>query len=265
MNAKQFIESGSLELYVMDSLPADETKQINELRKHDKEINDEILRIENALEEFAFSQQREPKPELKQEIARRIGFGVELDLEEQSVKSIILHLRPAMRLAAAAAILLVVGLSVSTIYFMNKLSGANKELMALKSEQSILANQVKFSTTKANQLKSQLANVSDPGQKQILLNGLPISPASKAVIFWNKETGHTFINSSALAAVASNEQYKLWAIVDGKPVDLGVLSKQTNFAAMKDVKNAVAFAITLEPLGGKESPTMDKMYVLGNV
>ena len=98
MEAKQLIESGSLELYVMGSLPAEEMMQIDELRKHDKDVNLEIFRIENVLEEFAFAQSRQPKPELKEEIEKRIGFGVELDLDTENVKSIIVHLRPVVRL-----------------------------------------------------------------------------------------------------------------------------------------------------------------------
>lgn len=265
MEAKQLIESGSLELYVMGSLPAEEMKQIDELRKTSKEVNDEIHRIETALEEFAFAQSLQPKAELKEEIAKRIGFGVELDLDMENIKTIIVHLRPVMRFAAAAGIILIIGLSATTFYFLNKYNNTNSELLALKSEQTVLANQVKHVTSESEQLKNQLAVISNPAHKQILLNGLPISPNSKAVIFWNKETGNTFINSSALPQIASNEQFQLWAIVEGKPVDLGVINKDTSFAEMKTVKNAVTFAITLEPLGGKQTPTMEKMYVLGNV
>ncbi|MES2620065.1 MAG: anti-sigma factor [Bacteroidota bacterium] len=265
MEAKQLIESGSLELYVMGSLPAEEMKQIDELRKTSKEVNDEIHRIESALEEFAFAQSLHPKAELKDEIAARIGFGVELDLDMDNIKTIIVHLRPVMRFAAAAGVVLILGLSVTTVYFVNRYNSTNNELLSLKSEQSVLANQVKHITSESEQLKNEIAVVSNPAHQHILLNGLPISPTSKAIVFWNKEEGNTFINASALPQIAANEQFQLWAIVDGKPVDLGVINKDTSFAEMKQVKNAVAFAITLEPLGGKSVPTMEKMYVLGNV
>lgn len=80
-----------------------------------------------------------------------------------------------------------------------------------------------------------------------------------------QEKGTTYINSSLLPQAAADKQYQLWAIVDGKPVDLGVINKDSTFSTMKQVQNAQAFAITLEPLGGRPAPTMDKMYVLGNV
>jgi anti-sigma-K factor RskA len=265
VEAKQLIESGSLELYVLNSLPPEEMKQIDELRKQNKEVDTEIHRIETALEEFAFAQAKAPKPELKEEVAKRIGFGVELDLEMESVKSVIIHLRPLMRFAAAAGIILIIGLSASTIYFLSRYNNINEELLALQSEKSVIANQVNHLQLESDALKNQLAVVSNPEHKQVVLKGLPISPAATAVIFWNSESGATFINSASLPQVAANEQYQLWAIVDGKPLDLGVINKETTFAEMKAVKQATAFAITLEPLGGKPSPTMEKMYVIGKV
>jgi anti-sigma-K factor RskA len=135
----------------------------------------------------------------------------------------------------------------------------------MKSEQTLLANQVQYITSESDKLKNQLAAISNPANEQILLNGLPLSPSSKAVVFWNKETGNTYINSSALPQIASNEQFQLWAIVDGKPIDLGVINKGSSFAEMKTVKSASAFAVTLEPFGGKPAPTLQKMYVIGNV
>ena len=61
-------------------------------------------------------------------------------------------------------------------------------------------------------------------------------------------------------------QYQLWALVKGKPVDLGVFDKTPDSAAMKEMKPiayADAFAVTLEPRGGSPSPTMDEMMVIG--
>jgi anti-sigma-K factor RskA len=265
VEAKQLIESGALELYVMGSLPAEEMKQIDELRKQSKEVNLEIYRIENALEEFAFAQARQPKPELKEEIAKRIGVGLELDLDMESVKSVIIHLKPVVRFAAAASVALIVGLAGTTAYFYSQLNQANTQLALLKQEQTVMAQQTKYVTTENQLFKNQLAVITNPANQQVVLKGLPIAPTANAVVYWNKTSGSAYINCAGLPQVAENEQFQLWAIVDGKPVDMGVLSKDCSITEMKNVQGAVAFAITLEPLGGKPSPTMEKMYVIGNV
>lgn len=265
MEAKQLIESGSLELYVMQSLPPKEMKEIDDMRKQNKEVNLEIYRIENALEEFAFAQAREPKPELKEEIEKRIGFGLELDLDMENVKSVIIHLQPLLKFAVAASFVLALSLGLTTFYFYRQYNNTSTQLAELKSKEAVLANEVNTIRASYTGLEKQLAVVSNPAVKHVPLKGLPIAEKSSALVFWNKETGNTYINTAGLPAVSGNEQFQLWAIVDGKPVDMGVLDKNSSFMEMKNVTNATAFAITLEPLGGKPTPTLEKMYVMGAV
>ena len=60
----------------------------------------------------------------------------------------------------------------------------------------------------------------------------------------------------------------MWTIVDGKPVDMGMIDAEfsNRLLPMKaSSPNAVAFAITLEKEGGSPSPTMEEMYVMGKV
>ena len=64
------------------------------------------------------------------------------------------------------------------------------------------------------------------------------------------------------------KQYQLWALVDGKPVDAGLLDMEvasTTFQKVKNVMQAQTFAITIENVGGSESPTLSTLHVLGNV
>jgi anti-sigma-K factor RskA len=59
---------------------------------------------------------------------------------------------------------------------------------------------------------------------------------------------------------------QLWALVNGKQVDLSIFVENPDSTYMKEMKSkasAVAFAVTLEPRGGSTSPTMDQMMVIG--
>lgn len=272
METKAIIESGSLELYVMDRLPAAEKAQIDKLRISSSEVNTEILRIEDAMISFAKAQAKKPSTALKTQIAAQLSFADEpaIQVKPQITTTVpetkVIQMVPSSyKFMAAASVALIFGLGISTFYYYNKYNEVNNNLLAMQSEQNVLANQVKYQQEEASELKNQLAVVSNPSNKAIVLKGLPIAPSAQAVVYWNNETGKAYINSSNLPALASNEQYQLWAIVDGKPVDMGVVDKDSIFNIAKDVKGAVAFAITVEPLGGKPTPTMEKMYVLGNV
>jgi anti-sigma-K factor RskA len=56
-------------------------------------------------------------------------------------------------------------------------------------------------------------------------------------------------------------------MVDGKPVDAGMLDmdKGQMVVKMKNTPVAQAFAITLEKKGGSPTPDMNAMYVMGTI
>ncbi|MDB5282988.1 MAG: anti-sigma factor [Bacteroidota bacterium] len=266
MNIKELIESGSLELYVMGSLPPEETKEIDELRLAHKELNEEILKIEDAMIAYADTHAVKPKEELKEKIAGKLNFSVNLDLDQERVSSILIQMPGIYRFAAAASVALILTFAVTTFYYASKYHDASSQLVAMQSEKTQLANQVKFVTTESERIKGELAIASDPTKKMVALKGVNIAPNANAVVYWDKESGKTYLKIGAMPQITSDQQFQLWAMVKGKPVDLGVINKDgSTFIEMKDVQNAEAFAITLEPLGGKPVPDMDKLCVIGNV
>ena len=249
----------------MGALSPEETKEIDDWRKSHPEINDEIKRIEDAMIAYADTHAIKPKQELKEKIAAKLNFAVTLDMQSEMVDSIQIQMPGIYRLAAAAAIGLIVVLSATTFYYAHRCNQASNQLAALQNDKVQLANQVKYINTESDKMKGELAIALSPESKKIPLAGTKVSPNAKAVIYWDKSTNTTYVNSAGLPAAPTDKQYQLWAIVDGKPVDLGIISKDATFNTMKQIQNATAFAITLEPLGGKPTPTMEAMYVMGGV
>ena len=76
------------------------------------------------------------------------------------------------------------------------------------------------------------------------------------------------IDVQSLPAAPQGKQYQLWSIVDGKPLDIGMIDNAFTGKVLK-MKNtkagSAAFAITLEKEGGNPTPTMEEMYVMGKV
>ena len=101
--------------------------------------------------------------------------------------------------------------------------------------------------------------------KKIELKGVEKHPNMLAEVYWN-ESKQVFLNPKNLPAAPSGKQYQLWAIVDGKPVDLGMYdANKETIQQMKVVEKPQAFAITLEKEGGNPTPTMEEMYVMGTI
>jgi anti-sigma-K factor RskA len=90
------------------------------------------------------------------------------------------------------------------------------------------------------------------------------------LIAFNIEQEEVMIDLSSIKMPSNDEdhQYQLWAMVDGKPVDLGVFDSEvdsTGMKKMKFIKNAQAFAVTLEIRGGSTNPNMDQMMAIGSI
>jgi anti-sigma-K factor RskA len=117
-------------------------------------------------------------------------------------------------------------------------------------------------------MDDELSILRDPSFKFLRLQGTAKSPNSALVVAWSPLKKRVVIDM-ANASMPLNDkehQYQLWALVGGKPVDLGVFdadSVSKGIKEMKAIASADAFAVTLEPRGGSASPTMDQMMVIG--
>ncbi|RYE36812.1 MAG: anti-sigma factor [Sphingobacteriaceae bacterium] len=90
---------------------------------------------------------------------------------------------------------------------------------------------------------------------------------SALLIAWNPEKNKLYINKkgSGLAPNDKDHQYQLWAIRKLKPVSLGVFNigeKDSIIQSMTSIDKAAAFAVTLEPRGGSEKPTLKQMVAM---
>jgi anti-sigma-K factor RskA len=63
----------------------------------------------------------------------------------------------------------------------------------------------------------------------------------------------------------TDKQYQLWALIDGKPVDLGLFDQpQRNvILKMKNTQKADAFAITIESRGNTGGPNLEQLQSMG--
>ena len=267
MNTREYIESGVLELYVYDQLSDAEKVEVENMCAQYPEVKAELDAIQDTMNGYAVSHKRNPAPELRNKILSQ------LDLKDAEEPKVIPMNQSgsaggSYRWLAAASIALFVVSGSMNLYLYNKYNAVNNQLADLQSKNSVLADNNVHLTKQISTISDDLTVVSSASNVKVELAGLPLSPAAKALIFWDKERKATYINTASLPPLAQEKQYQLWAIVDGKPVDLGVLptdKQQTALIKVKDVSEPQAFAITIEPKGGSVNPTMDQMIVLGKL
>lgn len=258
MNIQEYISSGIVESYVLGELSDSEMAEVTALALKHPELKAEIELIENTLLKYA---SKNPPPGLKEKIAAK------LDLKEVNIISIEQKKNKAFRWLVAASVILLVGSSIYNIILINKLKESESQLSILNSENEKYVKDFEAQSKSYGEMAQEMAILMNPENKKIMLKGMELAPTALAAIYWNQNTTDVYINVNSLPLPAQDKQYQLWAIVDGKPVDAGVMDMDAPGALhkMKSVAGAQAFAVTLEKKGGSINPTMSAMYLMGNV
>jgi anti-sigma-K factor RskA len=275
--AKAYIETGILELYVLGQLDVSEQKEVEDMAARYPGIKDEINAIEIAMEKYAVFHAIKPTSGLEKKIFEKIAPSASDKPTTSNPKILPLNADHSaseirsLRFALVACVGLLV-LSFVALYAMNnKLGKANEQIASLNGEKEKFASTVSYMKGANKDLLEIAAITDDPSWTVVKLGGTNIAPQAKMRIFWHKGGQHVMLDNTRMSLPEndSKHQYQLWAIVKGKPVDLGVFDAESQPAklllTMKEIGNAQAFAVTLEKRGGCSTPTMEKMIVQGAV
>ncbi len=264
---KAYIESGILELYVLGDVTPAEKLQVEEMAAKYPEIKAELEDIERSMELFAEENAVEPSERLRGKVLNSLfadsAEEVPANKEDNVVTLPVAGTNNFYKYAFAACLALLLASVVGLINVYNKLQDTNTQLAALQLDKENFANQV-------NLMEHKLDIYRDASFKMLKLNGTAHAPAASMMVAWNPAQHKVMIDMSMVKMPENDKdhQYQLWALVGGKPVDLGVFDQGPDSTGMKEMKTmasvtADAFAVTLEPRGGSASPTMDQMMVLG--
>jgi anti-sigma-K factor RskA len=114
-------------------------------------------------------------------------------------------------------------------------------------------------------VEEQKTVLKDPNTTVVNMVGTQAAPRSSANIYWDSTSSNVFLVVKNMPKLPSDQQYQLWALIDGKPSDLGVFDATDDkvILKMKNTQKAQAFAITIEQKGGAPSPTLQKMQSMG--
>lgn len=267
MNKEDIISSGLLELYAMGLASPEEIQQVEDWVKQYPEIKQELNAIEMSLESYAQAHAIAPSASVKDKILAQISQDDQKNIlhvssidYDATAPSKVYRIPAFFKFAAAAIFILLIGSVVLNYSYYTKYQSASKELQVAqqKIDQQDQANLA---------MKNDINVITDRNSLPVVLKGTPNAPNALAKIFWMKNTGDVYVDPSNLPAVPEGKQYQLWAIIDGKPVDGGMISTEKgiyHIQKMKSFGHADAFAITLEKTGGSPTP-QGEMYVISKI
>ena len=253
MQVQDIISSGLLELYATGLASSTERQQVENWIKQYPEAAAELKDIESGLENYAQAAAVTPPTEIKEKIFTRINaLRPVSDIDNGSTAKVVAF-KNYWKFAAAASIILLAGSAIMNVMYYNKYDTANKNLQQTQEQLAEVQQQT-------NKIKGDLDVVQSKYSIPVALQGQPTLPDATAKIFWMKNTGAVMIDASNLPDAPAGKQYQFWAIVDGVPVDGGLIitndkGKKFHMQPMKAFGRAEAFAISLEKEGGNPTPT----------
>lgn len=271
MNTQEYISSGILEAYILGTASKEEAGILECVMSHNAEVRAAYEEAQKILEDFTTAQSVEVPTYLKDKIwdtinsnsiktaevddsdaTKNMPLSGDIQIEKVPPKKVWNHL------SVAASILLILSIA-GNVFWLSEKSKAEDQLSSLRKEKTSTDEKLRI-------INEKLALTANPDIQKIVMSGTEAHPDAKAIVFWDKIHHKVYLNAQNLPQAPAGKQYQLWAIADGKPVSAGLYTKEkdTN-TSLASISSAQAFAITLENEGGSAVPTMENMYVLGNV
>lgn len=256
MDIKNYIASGVLEEYVLGLLEESQQKEVLEMAASHPEIRVELEKIEFALERYAQMKAVSPPVGLKQNILDQIEgiptIPKEINKPVPKVQGSKLWQIATISLGLATA-------GLAYVYNQNntELEERNKAYATLETN----------CNDQSADYERTIAILRNPDSRMIAMNGTTDNPSAATRIYVDAQRQTAFLDVLSLPEAPSEKDYQLWAIVDGKPVDMGIVPIKAGQGIVPApyIASASAYAITLERKGGSPTPTLSDMVVIGEV
>lgn len=247
MDLQSFIQSGLLEAYVLGQCTSEERKQVERMASDYTSVRTELASIEASLERYAAAHAVSPPEGMKSKIMDQI------QLESNSSGDTTTPTHPSgngtLRVFQIAAFLLAA--ATAFLFFKQKDMGTEQKMLQLQvdslQQQLIITTQLAATPDPIREL------LCDPATQRILVSD---GKGINTVVYFNPRLQRMAYDPVSLPAAKLGSYYQFWAIVNDKPVSLGMQSSDL-CGSVRTVENPVAFAISEEPNPeGNATPTL---------
>lgn len=260
MDTTAYIQTGIIESYVLGFANAQEAAELELLIQQYPEIKQAVVEFEIQLEKAVFDNAVAPKASTKERLFTELSTQfaaptskVVAMKDETPVRNM-----KFLRYTSIAAMFLLVASTGLNLYLYKKYDDSES-----KYRTALLDN--KTLTAQNDAINTSFKVTTDSSYLHVTMPGIPGNEGKLATVFWDSKTKDVYLMANRMPLLEKGKQYQLWAIVDGKPVDAGVIGECTGLCKMKNIPKASMFAITIEKEGGSEGPTLTAMVVAGKV
>ncbi len=268
MDINEYIASGTLELYALGAADDQERREVECLSSIYPEIKQELDRLTVAMETYALTYSAEPPADLKAQIMAQLSFG-EPQLQPEPAMVPVPVSKPIYNFTWIAAASVGLVLLSFALFLVNQLRESQKVQVTLRSTNTGLQDEIKQLRDRQLSSDAVLALLKQPGTRVIPVVGNEKAPGAKLAVYWNANLKQVAVEVSGMPKLPDDQQYQLWSLVNGKPIDAGVFENLPTAGQIQRLSRAIgaadAFAVTIERRGGSPTPTLTALVAVGNV
>ena len=272
MDIQAYIQSGIIETYVLGLASAEEAIELEALQLQYPEVREAVAEFSQLIEQAAMNNAVTPPAGVKEKIiaaikheqdeSRVVGLSDNYSTNKNSSAKAF----NSWRLLAAASVILFIASAGLNFYLYNQYNQKNSAYQALLTEKNSLQANNQIYQTRLQEWQKATQIMTDPDMTVVKMPGTPGKEKNLATVFWNAKNKEVYVMANKLPRPPKGKQFQLWALVNGKPIDAGMLDPACEgVCKVKNITTAQAFAITLENEGGSPTPTMQQLYVLGKI
>jgi len=262
VNIKEYISSGIVESYVLGLASDHERAEFENLCARFPELltarNDFELLLENQALNSA-SHAPESSRERFADFLKEQGAEHKAPVVSFQTRSNAGRRSAGFSWLAAASVFFVLVTGYFAYRYYNETLHLKAELLETREAQAGLDDRIKS-------LEEHEKMMKDPNVAVVSLTPMQKKSPASADIYWDSTSSNVFLVVKNMPKLPTDKQYQLWALIDGKPKDLGLFDVQNDnkvMLKMNSTQKADAFAITIENRGNTGGPTLEQLQTMG--
>lgn len=257
MTREYIVKEGILEAYFLGDLSTAQEQEVFEILQSDSELMKQYQDLEKSMEKLAFENAVTPPNNLKLEIVNKISST---QGESKSDKKVVTGIFYKRYFAVAASVAVIFMTASFVLWF--QWNTTKTELNSTVSKQESLLDSLNLIAKSTLEKENWIAYVNNPKTERYVLQGNELAPKATVLNYVNHEQESVLINIQNLPKLTGKD-YQMWADVDGKMIDMGVIDSSQQTLTMNYIENAESINITIEEKGGSDHP--DVSNLIGSV
>jgi len=241
---KLFLDTDLLEKYLLGSTSSEESFRVERYIAMYPEVRESYDELQESLETYAKIHALKAPQGLKEQILFKI---------KQQKRS-----RSKFHKFAVAASIAALIFAAASYFFYNQNQSLQEENSMVTNKIKDLENDMKI---QLEDIRNQYIVLNNPNTRKFSVNGNKKAQELKAVAYVNPVKKLSYINVSNLPQLPENKCFQMWAEVNGKMVNLGIIMEYDDKEKLVKLPyddSAISY-ITIEPQGGNKTPTVQNI------